>query len=143
MYIHTYVSYGQNFERQQISLFLWILLLPIISMFNRSIKLNRWPQKFALKSFQILNFWWYIKISDFTLQVKLTGPIECRLGMLLLTSPNVTVLGGEVESLLSTNNQKHILSCMMYVSMYIQNMEDVSVKLSYDTYVWCNAYIKF
>ena len=47
------------------------------------------------------------------LQIKLTGPVECRLGMLLLTSPNVTVLGGEVESLMTTNNQKCVLSRVM------------------------------
>ena len=52
------------------------------------------------------------------LQIKLTGPIECRLRMLLLTSQNVTILGGEVEHLVSTNNQKCILSRTMYVSTY-------------------------
>ena len=52
------------------------------------------------------------------LQIKLTGPVECRLGMLLLTSPNVTVLGGEVESLMTTNNQKCVLSHAMYVSIH-------------------------
>lgn len=47
------------------------------------------------------------------LQIKLTGPVECRLGMLLLTSPNVTVLGGAVEQLMVNNSQKCILSRIM------------------------------
>ena len=38
------------------------------------------------------------------------GPVDYRLGMLLLTSQNVTVLGGEVEHLVNTNSQKTILS---------------------------------
>ncbi|XP_065908871.1 recQ-mediated genome instability protein 1-like isoform X4 [Dysidea avara] len=42
--------------------------------------------------------------------IKLIGPVESRLGMLLLTSQNVTVLGGEVEHLADTNSQKKILS---------------------------------
>ncbi|XP_065908865.1 recQ-mediated genome instability protein 1-like isoform X3 [Dysidea avara] len=43
-------------------------------------------------------------------KIKLIGPVESRLGMLLLTSQNVTVLGGEVEHLADTNSQKKILS---------------------------------
>ena len=61
--------------------------------------------------------------------------MECRLGMLLLTGQNVTVLGGEVESLLSTNNQKHILSFIMYVSMHIYNVQYMMVANFMHTYV--------
>ena len=46
-------------------------------------------------------------------QIKLNGPVESRLGMLLLTSQNITVLGGEVEHLADTNSQKRILSRIM------------------------------
>ncbi|XP_041957891.1 recQ-mediated genome instability protein 1 [Alosa sapidissima] len=39
----------------------------------------------------------------------LRGPITCRLGVLLLGPQNVQVLGGEVEELLHTNTQAHVL----------------------------------
>ncbi|XP_076371725.1 recQ-mediated genome instability protein 1-like isoform X2 [Tachypleus tridentatus] len=39
----------------------------------------------------------------------ISGPVECRLGVLLLTPNNVKVLGGEVESLLEYNSKENII----------------------------------
>ena len=63
-----------------------------------------------------------------SLQIKLTGPVECRLGMLLLTSPNITVLGGEVDNLMATNNQKSVLLRAMYVCICIH----IGIVYAYD-----------
>ncbi|XP_022253020.1 recQ-mediated genome instability protein 1-like [Limulus polyphemus] len=40
----------------------------------------------------------------------ISGPVECRLGVLLLTPGNVKVLGGEVESMLEENSKENIIT---------------------------------
>jgi len=43
-------------------------------------------------------------------KIMVSGPVECRLGVLLLCSSQVTVLGGEVEALVNTNSLENVLS---------------------------------
>lgn len=40
----------------------------------------------------------------------ITGPVECRRGVLLLQEDNVTILGGEVDSLLEVNSPANVLA---------------------------------
>lgn len=42
-------------------------------------------------------------------KITIFGPVECRLGVLILTDEKIKILGGEVESLIKENSQKRIL----------------------------------
>ena len=53
-------------------------------------------------------------------QVLVRGTVLCRRGVLMLTSDNVTVYGGEVDSLLETSHE-HRLSNKLYVLFYLQS----------------------
>ena len=43
------------------------------------------------------------------LQVLVHGEVLCRLGVLMLTGSNITLLGGEVEALIETNTQEAVI----------------------------------
>lgn len=45
----------------------------------------------------------------FTIQIKVLGKVTCRLGCLLLTSQNVELMGGEVDSLKEENSAWNLL----------------------------------
>ncbi|XP_023228564.1 recQ-mediated genome instability protein 1-like [Centruroides sculpturatus] len=42
-------------------------------------------------------------------KISVFGPIECRLGVLILSAEKIKILGGAVESLIEENNQRKIL----------------------------------
>lgn len=46
----------------------------------------------------------------------ITGPVECRRGVLLLREDNVTILGGEVDSLLDVNSPANVLARILNLS---------------------------
>ena len=46
----------------------------------------------------------------FILQVLVTGSILCRLGVLMLTRDNITILGGEVDTLMEEAKSQNILA---------------------------------
>jgi hypothetical protein len=54
----------------------------------------------------------------FFFQILIKGKILCRNGMLMLKQENVSVLGGEVDSLMETNTPENILKSTLYVILY-------------------------
>ncbi|XP_070568492.1 recQ-mediated genome instability protein 1-like [Ptychodera flava] len=54
------------------------------------------------------------------MKIQVQGTIQCRLGVLLLTSENVRILGGDVESLMEENSQVMVLSRAINVDPPVQ-----------------------
>jgi len=52
-------------------------------------------------------------------QILVYGTVLCRRGVLMLTADNVTVYGGEVDSLLEIT-QQYLVSNKLYVMFYLQ-----------------------
>jgi len=51
-------------------------------------------------------------------QILVNGTVLCRRGVLMLTADNVTLYGGEVDSLLEAS-QEHVVSNKLYVAFYL------------------------
>jgi len=52
-------------------------------------------------------------------QILVHGTVLCRRGVLMLTADNVTIYGGEVDSLLEAS-QEHVVSNKLYVVFHSQ-----------------------
>jgi len=53
-------------------------------------------------------------------QILVHGTVLCRRGVLMLTADNITVYGGEVDSLIEANSDVQLVSNKLYVSHFLR-----------------------
>ena len=53
-------------------------------------------------------------------QILVHGTVLCRRGVLMLTADNITVYGGEVDSLIEANPDVQLVSNKLYVSHFLR-----------------------